>query len=541
MRAALYARFSTDGQNPRSIADQLVNNRQLAERLGATLLEEFSDAAISAVAMDNRPGLADLRARIRVGAFDLVIAEDMSRLSRDGGHPWDLFYECEAAGAVMHTVAEGVIDELKIGLKGTMNAVERKSTIYRVRRGLAGVIREGRAASKPAYGYRAVLAHDAAGERIRGLREIDPATAPIVVRIHAEYLAGSSAQAIATRLNTEAVPGPAGGLWHANALLGDAARLQGVLRNPIYAGQLVWNRATHPKDRRTGRAIARPNAPADRVVQDVPDLRIVDAATWSGVQGRLAGQARAVAAAGNASAANAPRRLFSGLLRCALCGGGLTTAGPGRRYRCRTRTDKGIAACANNRTAIADEVEAEILDQLQRDLLHPQVIEAVVREYRQVQAAKARSGRDRRAGLTRELGEIRRRAARLVDQVAEGHLSGRAVQTKLAELDAQETRASAELAAVEAAAEVVELHPHAAQRYRQLVEDLQAKLAAPGTGGGGAERDAARTALRQVIRKVVFHPGERRGEWRLEIDGDLTALLRKAASTAPKGRRAAGA
>jgi site-specific DNA recombinase len=143
MRAALYARFSTDQQNPRSIADQLVLCRQHAARIGADVVAEYSDAAISAVAMNNRPGLADLRAAGRAKAFDLVIAEDMSRLSRDGGHPWDLFYEFAAVAVEINTVAEGRVDELVIGLKGTMNAVERKATGARVRRGLSGVIRSG--------------------------------------------------------------------------------------------------------------------------------------------------------------------------------------------------------------------------------------------------------------------------------------------------------------------------------------------------------------------------------------------------------------
>ncbi|MES2034904.1 MAG: recombinase family protein [Pseudomonadota bacterium] len=536
MRAALYARFSTDGQNPRSIADQLVDGRRHADRLGASVDGEFSDAALSAVAMANRPGLQALLEAVRARRFDVVIAEDLSRLTRDGGHPWDLFYEFEDLGVKINTLAEGEVNELVIGLKGTSNAVERKATGARVRRGLAGVVRSGRAASKPPYGYRARLAYDAGGERIRGLRDIDPLTAPIVRRIHAEYLAGSSAQAIATRLNAEGVPGPAGGLWHANALLGDRRREQGILRNPIYAGVVAWNRATHPKSRGTGRARARPNLEAEILRQPVPELRIVDAETWSGVQARLQAQASAVAAAGNPSAANAPRRLFSGLLHCGVCGGSLRVGGPDRRYRCRTRMDKGASACSNSRTAPADKLEAEILDQLRRDLLHPDLVEAMVKEYRTLQARKASGDRARRAGLERDLAEAGRRADRLVDQVADGALSGRAVKAKLAELEARQAKLSAELAAIAAGGDVVALHPHAAARYRAMVEDLQAKL----EGDQLAERDAARTALRLVIRNVLYHPGERRGEWRLEIDGDLSSLFRKAAQDAPQTRRARG-
>lgn len=538
MRAALYARYSIDRQNPLSIADQVALCRRYAETLGFIVVVVYSDAAISGAAMANRPAINDLMADAERGRFDVVIAEDLSRLARDGGHIWDIYNDLDLLGIKINTVGEGEIDELKVGLKGTMNQVDRKTGGRRIRRGLVGVIKSGRAASKPPYGYRARLAYDAAGERIRGLREIDPMTAPIVLRIHAEYLAGSSAQAIAVRLNAEGAPAPAGGQWHANALLGDRRRLQGILRNPIYAGVVAWNRATHPKNRRTGMAKVRPNAAADVVRHEAPELRIVDDATWSGVQARLEAQAAAVAAAGNASAGNAPKRLFSGLLRCGLCGGAMRVAGPDRRYRCRTRMDKGPTACANSRTAPAGRLEAEILEKLRRELLHPAVVEAMVKEYRERQARKASGDRARRAGLDRELSEVRRRSSRLVDQVADGVLTGRAVATKLAELEARQLQLEAEAATAGTAADIVALHPYAAQRYRDLVEDLQARLAVDPGAQASAERDAARTALRQVIRQVRFLPGERRGEWSLEIDGDLTTLFRVAAQAAKQSRRA---
>ncbi len=536
MRAGLYARFSTDLQNPGSIGDQLAAGRLYAEKIGAQVVDQFQDAAISGAAMANRPGLAAMLAAARAGAIDIVIAEDLSRLTRDGGHAWDIFGELERLGVAIHTIAEGRIEELAIILKGGMNALERKAIGARVRRGLTGVIKSGRLAGKPPYGYQTRREYDAGGEPIRGLVEIDPAQAAIVRRVHAEFLAGASGHAIANRLNAEGVASPAGALWHSNAIIGDARRLQGLLRNPIYAGEVVWNRATHPKDRRTGKAATRINGAADMVRQAAPDLRIIDPDTWAGVQARLVAQRAAVKAANNASAANMPRRLFSGLLKCGLCNAALITAGPGRRYRCRARTDKGPIACANSRTAPSEALEAEILAMLHRDLLHPEVVETVVREYRELQAATSSAAQARRAALERDLAEARRRADRLLDQVADGVLTGRAVQGKLKELEARQAAAQDELDRLEAGADVVALHPHAATRYRALVADLQAKLA----GDDIAQREAARTALRQVIRAVHMFPGEARGQWRLEIDGDLTSLFQQAAQTAKRQRRAKG-
>ena len=44
-RYALYARFSTILQNPRSVDDQLQLCRQRIEEIGASVTAEFSDAA----------------------------------------------------------------------------------------------------------------------------------------------------------------------------------------------------------------------------------------------------------------------------------------------------------------------------------------------------------------------------------------------------------------------------------------------------------------------------------------------------------------
>ena len=82
MRAALYARYSDDKQNSRSIADQLAVCRQHALARNWTVVATFSDAAISGGAMANRPGLQAMLAEGAAGSFDVVLVEDEDRLAR---------------------------------------------------------------------------------------------------------------------------------------------------------------------------------------------------------------------------------------------------------------------------------------------------------------------------------------------------------------------------------------------------------------------------------------------------------------------------
>lgn len=542
LRAALYARYSSDLQSPSSIGDQLAACRALAARLGATVVVEHSDAAISGASVAGRPGLASLLADAKAGRLDVVIAEALDRLTRSGGDAWDIFDDLALAGVRIHTLSEGDVGEIHVGLKGTMNALFLKDLGHKVRRGLAGVVATGRHPSRPPYGYRMKRLYDAAsGERIKGVLEIHAAEAAIVRRVAAEVAGGSTAHAVVLRLNAEGVPGPRGGRWEVSAIGHGGAQLRGLLRNPIYAGEIVWNRTTQPKDRRSGQTRVRQNKPEAFVRHAAPELRIVDAEIWAQAQAALAVRADRARVAGNLSGANAPRRLLSGLVRCGLCGGGMHASGPNRAYRCLARGRQGPLACANGTGARQDEVEAQVLEALRSDLLHPEVVEAFVREYRQARAQRDGAVRAQRAGLERELAESRARAGRLVDQLADGLIAGPTISGRLAELEARNAQLEAELAGAAAQADVVALHPQAARRYRQLVEDLRDALAAAGDARpASAELDQARAALRRVVTAVRIFPAQLSAgvrasanaprAWTLKLDGDLTALLESAAA-----------
>lgn len=82
LRAVVYARYSTDLQREASIEDQLRICRQLVDGEGWTLVGTYSDAASSG-ASRLRPGYQKLLDGARAGAYDVVVAEALDRLSRD--------------------------------------------------------------------------------------------------------------------------------------------------------------------------------------------------------------------------------------------------------------------------------------------------------------------------------------------------------------------------------------------------------------------------------------------------------------------------
>jgi site-specific DNA recombinase len=120
MRAATYARYSTDLQRDASIGDQIRSCKSLIQGERWTLVATYTDAA-AAGASQLRPGYQKLLDDARNIQFDVVIAEALDRLSRDQEHVAALFKQLSFAGVKLITIAEGEITELHVGLKGTMN------------------------------------------------------------------------------------------------------------------------------------------------------------------------------------------------------------------------------------------------------------------------------------------------------------------------------------------------------------------------------------------------------------------------------------
>ena len=324
MRVALYARYSSDAQREASIDDQLRICHARAAREGWRIAHEFTDAALSG-ATTLRPGYQDLLAAIREGGIEMVLAESLDRFSRDQEHVAAFYKQAAFAGVRIITLAEGEINELHIGLKGTMGALYLKDLADKTRPGIEGRIRQGRSIGHVSYGYQIVRGLDDNGEPDRGKRAIHPDEAAVVRRIFQSYADGASPLAIARSLNRDSIPGPAGGLWFDPSIRGRPGRGDGMLRNEIYIGRLVWNRRRNFKDPVTGQIVRRPNERDAVVVRDVPELRIIEQDLWDGVQARLQAEAlpprRAVTGATRPFwERRRPRHLLTGKVVCGVCG-----------------------------------------------------------------------------------------------------------------------------------------------------------------------------------------------------------------------------
>lgn len=201
-----------------------------------------------------------------------------------------------------------------------MNALQLRETGRKKRRGLQGVVRSGRHTGGRVYGYKIRREIDAIGDPIRGLRDIDPDEAEVVIEIFRRYAAGQSPRAIVSDLNRRGIPGPRGGSWNASTINGNAERGNWVIHNELYCGVLVFGRQTWVKDRRTGKPQARTADPQEILRTEVPNLRIISEALWAKVQDRYAENTLSPRTSSPRGAVR-PRYLLSGKLTCGVCGG----------------------------------------------------------------------------------------------------------------------------------------------------------------------------------------------------------------------------
>jgi len=435
LKAAIYARYSSDNQRPESIDDQISACRELAAARGFSVdpTHVFTDKAKSG-ALRERPGLEALLAAARDHQFHAVLVDDLSRLSRDNYFLLTLYAELRFRGVRIISRADSLDSEdhhAKLGfqMRGIVNELYLDDLRERTLRGQKGQKARGFTVGEATYGYRSQpvgeMRVDRRGRpRPDGYRMVvDPSEAEMVGRIFREFSEGRSITAIVKDLNAEGVRGRRRirNGW-------SAVTVSRILRNQKYIGRWIWNRTETRRDPRTGRRrrFLKPETEWHVVADE--SFRIVSQEIWDRVAGRwreidrtwprerkqkgFQGQQRSYVE-------TYPRHLLSGLLRCGQCGGamGEVSGKAGGYYGC-LRAPKN--ACRNRLLVRRRIVEKAVLQAIQGRLADTSAIQHVLQtvesEVRRLHADLPDEIRLKRAALTEE----ERRIVNYVAFVGEG-------------------------------------------------------------------------------------------------------------------------
>jgi site-specific DNA recombinase len=532
-RWAGYSRFSTDLQNDKSNVAQAREYRShVSQQPNAVVTHDFEDAGLSGSSMIRRRGIQALLRAARAGEFDVVVTESLDRLSRSQGDIAAIFERLQYARVRLVTLTEGLIDEWKVGVIGAKNAVYLKDLAHKTRRGQREAIAEGRSAGGLSFGYRLdrsnrVIKHGRE-EILRGVLEIFPEQALVVVRIFRLYAAGMSPKAIAKLLNGEGVKGPRGRIWRASTIQGNAQTGVGILNNVLYIGRLramLRQYGINPETGLRGKAIMNPAS--SLAVKDVPHLRIVDDELWEQV--KLRQQATRRAQREGVHCAKKAKYLFSKLTKCGVCKGGFTTESRDE-LRCSNYREAGTSVCTNGRVIKRKEVERRVLAALQQRFLTKDHLDNFTRLYVAETNRLRAELRSKQAAAPRELEDVKRRSLEILDfKTKEGWLP-EAWKNDLRRLDERQKELEAMIAAMPPEPAAPALHPKMADVFERKIRQLAAAL----EHEDAELRETARQTLRGFIDRIVIPPGDAL----LQVVGKLGDML--TAAGAPREAAAVG-
>lgn len=514
-RAAIYARFSSDRQKDRSIDDQIILCRGLCDHAGLQVVTTFEDRQISASSAANRPGFQALMKAAEAQLFDVIVAEDVDRLFRSQADYHIARRRLDFIGVRLHT-ASGEVGKLEGALRALMGESYLENLALHTRRGMTGIIRDGRHAGGRAYGYRPI--HGKPGEL-----EIIKDEAEIIRRIFAEYVDGATPHSIALRLNAERVKPPRGSFWRSSALVGSKARGHGILHNEVYAGRIVWNRVRMVKDPTTGKRLSRVNAQSEWQRADAPQLRIVAEDVFQAAHRRREARTHEAPKGGRKT-----KYLLSGLLCCGQCGSGMEIKDRdcGRlRIRCANARHGG--GCDNARAYYVDRIERAVIDGLKMQIGSKAAIAHYVKTFNEEQRRQSAEAFANRAKLEVRLSDVERGVERLIDAIIAGTVSQEKAAERMPGLQVEVEAAKAALASSEEPPKVVTMHPRVVDEYLRDLDRLDQLIADDLAAGD----DGLAKALREILTKVTVMPAPTGQPPRIEIEGYLETLLKQAGST----------
>jgi DNA invertase Pin-like site-specific DNA recombinase len=505
MKAIIYARFSSDKQRESSIEDQANICKVFAEREGFQVLAVYTDEGISgSTPVHTRSGGAKLLADAVAERFDVLILEGLDRLSRDQVEQEQIVRRFEHRGIVILGVADGYDSRMggrKImrGVRGLINELYLDDLRHKTHRGQSGQVDRGFVAGGKSYGY------DIIKTETGSTYQVNESQAETVRFIFEQYASGSSAQKIASMLNSRGIKSPRHNSWAVSAIYGNRNKGSGILNNSLYIGQYVWNRSQWIKDPDSGKRQRFERKKEEWKTTDAPQLRIISDELWNAVQARTAPKKDG----GNAGAP--ARTLFGGLLTCPHCGGAVIAINS-KLYGCNTRKDRGAEVCQGIMIP-RDQTDARLLSIIKQELLSPEAIAQIETEVKQFIGRNTKESDT--AGLKAKIAELDSTIERLIDAIsAVGISEGIKLRLTAAEKERAKLRDELDRAAAPAILPSV-LSSEIRAQIKRITIDLQSTLK--------SDTQAARRILSELFGKIQIT--EKQGSVYAEYDNATERLL----------------
>ncbi|MDF2627213.1 MAG: PinR [Symbiobacteriaceae bacterium] len=534
IKVAVYLRVSTVDQGKRgfSIPEQrkacLEKARALAkvvetDSFDPVLVESYEFVDTAGGDLIERPELSNAREFVKESHPDYFICLDPDRFSRATYQAILIANEIEAAGTklefVQHDYQATSEGRLFFTLRVAIAEYEKAKIIERTSRGKRGKIAAGGIPHNiRAYGYD----HVSEPERQLRQREGHPDPGTLVpnsteaawVRQMYEWVANEEigSMTIAERLNEMAVPAKNGGSWHRGVV-------DGIIRNPIYIGQLRLNRfdftglggqAHLPAEKRTKKLTGKLRPEEEWVTVSVP--AILDADLWERAQAVLQNIKR------RSSTRISPGRrghFLSGILTCGLCGAPV-------HYVWNNKVNGYLVRCANRYPLVrglketpptcslphikAAPIEARVWDKLKDWFEDPDLLEEDLARQQEEPSEHQAEIQEKLAQLAEQLEEAKTRQSRVLYLVTKGVVHPEVAEAQLGEIKRHLDALEQQQEALKQMLGRTNQTATSIGRYVGMVRDMQKEVLEEMEQMDLQQRQ---TLARMLLREVVIHSKDR--------------------------------
>jgi DNA invertase Pin-like site-specific DNA recombinase len=533
LRVAIQARFSTEEQRQSSIDDQIANcKRFLADNLPSGVgldrveVEEIREPEISGELL-KRPGIDRVWVGIEARRWDVLIAEETSRLYRNMGFAFNLFGAAIDAGIrvicptdMIDTADEDWPDRLM--MSQSQHSRANFFTRYRIKRSIEGLWARGAALGGVKLGYRRRASRPATANSPAGgpyFDEIDEEQAPVIREIFERVAGGEPLWAVAdwlTSIHFRKAKNSQSPDW-------SDRNVMDLVRRPDYRGVQEHRKKVSKQQLTTGRSRPRWNTPDAVLTRESPHLRIVSDHLWYEANAVIdRRQTRRNVPRGHdhplTGRPRDSRGLLSTIFVCGICGGIMHAEGRNEGgYRC---ANARARKCWNRTTCVRKEAHEAILAAVEKAVMSltggREQLVTRVRELRASGgdlAAAQRALESEKAKLMKKIDSLGRALEEAGDATASlvPRLTAREQELKVVQSRLEELKARAQERKPPPTADDIVLH----------LESLQADLQ--------ADEGRAGVILRQLLGGPIRAiPHQQFGSDKVVLRAEFTLVLTRA-------------
>ena len=465
-----------------SIEAQKEAVKKECRRCGWKVVDEYVDAGISGKEMTKRPELQRMLRDISTKKFDVIMAWNQSRLSRNIRDYLDISYIAEKNSVEIVCLDSPGNSELLKNIQALINDFERKHIVKNVRLGLRQRAQKGLHNGGRVLGYRA----ETVAFQDKKKLVIVESEAIIIKKIFSLFCEGKGLGYIANFLNQA-------GYRTVRDNTFSYCSIREILDNPIYKGYIRYGRYENWSEKR------RKGKSKNPILVKGLHEPIVSEELWD--KAALLRSKRS----DNTARVYDSDNILSSILKCPLCGAPMVISRSRyklksgkkcvvRYYTCSRYKNKGKVACKPI-TVKADIAEKTVIEKISAFLSQKDIVKMVLAKAKKKLEEKSSGKRDELNGIKGRLEVILNRKAKILDLYLADVMDKELLDKRLEELTAEETELGKRRSTIEAeiGLPVIEPTMEYVEKVLNNFEDVMSKAA----------REQKMLLLRLLIKKIT--------------------------------------